>query len=198
MNKYTIKKNIAMQFDEISAIEHVEQTVMNTHRQQPTDSQMELALVTNQIDRCLSYRTDNSVKPNSKIIIRKKTMADILRYLYKKRLRFSFQLIKQFVLFSESDSSLEVSYQYVRDALGDAISNLQSVMDIHRQKQKVHAFIHMKTLLNGDYTFSQNSFLTKEYLIMRLHALEVSVEKVFESLRKNALKVFFREIEKYA
>jgi hypothetical protein len=115
---------------------------------------MELAVVTNQIDRCLSYRTNSSVKPTNKLIIRKKTIADILKHLYIKRLRFPFQLIKQFVLFMESDTSLEVSHRHIRHGLGDAINNIQSVMDIHTQKQKVYAFIRMKTFLNDDHTFS--------------------------------------------
>jgi hypothetical protein len=83
-------------------------------------------------------------------------------------MRFSFQLIKQFILFSESETSLEVGYRYVRDALDNTISNLQSVIDIHRQKLKVYAFIQIKTLFNGKHTLSYNSLFKREYILGKL------------------------------
>jgi len=49
-----------------------------------------------------------------------------------------------------------------------------------------------------EYTFIQNSFIGREYLLLKLQALEVSTHKILESLKKNSLKYFFSQIRQYA
>lgn len=48
---------------------------------------------------------------------RRRDLAEALQQLYLKRVRFGFQLVKQYFLFSESESSLHSNYRYLRETV---------------------------------------------------------------------------------
>jgi|JI6StandDraft_1071083.scaffolds.fasta_scaffold10243_6 hypothetical protein len=106
MNKEVSKKGIGGHFGEISAINLIDQTVIRSHRFPPTESQMDLVHVTQQIDRCLSFKLQSDDKPTGRIVYKRKSLLDTLRIIFAKRVRYSFQLLRQFVVYGESSLSI--------------------------------------------------------------------------------------------
>ena len=71
-------------------------------------------------------------------------MYEFLRSIIRKQCRYPFQLFKQFILFSEEDSSIEVTYKHMRYELELIEVNINAVCNLVKQKLLIDGFLTIK------------------------------------------------------
>lgn len=74
------------------------------------------------------------------------TIFRVLVTLLRKRTRKPFQLFKQFLLFSEDESSIEVAYKHSKCELEMVEENIKSACTRIRQRMLVDGFMSIKNL----------------------------------------------------
>jgi hypothetical protein len=63
-------------------------------------------------------------QPRKTIVISKRDIIEVLQHLYVKRVRYGFQLVKQYFLFSESDTSMHSNHRNLKDTVEEGIELL--------------------------------------------------------------------------
>lgn len=148
-------------------------------------------------DKQKSLRQKHRTKPHGSAG-RPSSLGDLLCKLYLKRVRFSFQLAKQYFLFSESDVSLQPGYRYMRDAVEEGYITLECFFSSQAQRAKVMGFERIRFLLANRITLAELRALRIRHFEERLSCFTAIIAGIFQKLQKKALAEFYEAVQEFA
>ena len=87
-------------------------------------------------------------------------MYEILASLIRRQTCYPFQQLKQFILFSDDESSIQVGYKYMRKDLEIVEENIEAVCDLVRSKLLIEGFITIKNAYEKRLLVEENYYNT--------------------------------------
>lgn len=131
----------------------------------------------------------------------KSTLPEILNRLLVNRVRYSFQLLLQFFLFSDSESSMKSGQYNLKPyfaEIEEGFETLEDFMIRQNVKSKVMAFQYIRAISSGKNHSTNYESHTSLLHMHRIISFTQSIDRVFKQLTERTLTAFYERVRAYA